>query len=83
MRRKSNASEASISKSVAEFYTLLREYNLGLDYSTLPQWAKIFIEIEPPIYWFRLAEILSQYPSRIQFLKLALGLVMFWVCFIS
>jgi hypothetical protein len=59
---------------VAEFYTLLREYNLGLDYSTLPQWAKIFIEIEPPIYWFRLAEILSQYPKSYSIFEIGSGL---------
>ncbi|MEP1855044.1 hypothetical protein, partial [Nonlabens ulvanivorans] len=57
-----------------EFYTLLREYNLGLDYSDLPQWTKIFTEKEPPIYWVRLAEILSQYPKSYSVFEIGSGL---------
>jgi hypothetical protein len=74
MRTKQIASEADIPKSVAEFYTLLREYNLGLDYDDLPQWTKIFTEIEPPIYWVRLAEILSQYPKSYSVFEIGSGL---------
>ncbi len=59
---------------MAEFYSLLREYNLGLDYSSLPQWANIFTEIEPPIYWFRLAEILSQYSKSYSVFEIGSGL---------
>ncbi len=59
---------------MAEFYTLLREYNLGLDYDDLPQWTKIFTEIEPPIYWVRLAEILSQYPKSYSVFEIGSGL---------
>jgi hypothetical protein len=74
MRREPIASEANIPKGVEEFYTLLREYNLGLDYSDLPQWTKIFTETEPPIYWVRLAEILSQYPKSYSVFEIGFGL---------
>ncbi|MEP1087739.1 MAG: hypothetical protein ABJH64_02930 [Algoriphagus sp.] len=74
MRTEPIASEANIPKSVEEFYTLLREYNLGLDYSDLPQWTKIFTEKEPPIYWVRLAEILSQYPKSYSVFEIGSGL---------
>lgn len=59
---------------MAEFYTLLREYNLELDYADLPQWTKIFTEIEPPIYWVRVAEILSQYPKSYSVFEIGSGL---------
>lgn len=59
---------------MAEFYTLLRECNLRLDYADLPQWTKIFTEIEPPIYWVRLAEILSQYPKSYSVFEIGSGL---------
>lgn len=57
-----------------EFYTLLKEYNLGLDYADLPQWAKIFTETQPPIYWVKLAEILSQYPKSYSVFEIGSGL---------
>ena len=57
-----------------EFYTLLREYNLRLDDSNLPQWTKIFTEKEPPIYWVRLAEILCQYPKSYSIFEIGSGL---------
>lgn len=74
MRREQIESEANISKSLAKFYSLLREYNLGIDYTELPQWAKIYTELEPPIYWFRLAEILSQYPKSFSIFEIGSGL---------
>lgn len=59
---------------MAEFYPLLRGYNLGLDYDDLPQWTRIFTEVEPPIYWLRLAEILSQYPESYSVFEIGSGL---------
>lgn len=53
---------------------MLREYNLRLDYSDLPQWTNIFTEKEPPIYWVRIAEILSQYTKSYSVFEIGTGL---------
>lgn len=57
-----------------EFYSLLRSYNLELNYSILPQWAKIYTEPTPPTYWLQVAEILNQYPKSYSIFEIGSGL---------
>ena len=52
----------------------MRNYNLGLSHSQLPQWTKIYTETTAPIYWEKVAEIINQYPKSYSIFEIGSGL---------
>lgn len=44
-----------------EFYPLLRKYNEANANEMLPEWTKIFLESNPPVYWNVLSKLLNNF----------------------